>query len=41
MTKVALLFAQGTEECEALNVVDILRRGKYLIFKLNFKILAT
>ena len=27
MTKVALLFAQGTEECEALNVVDILRRA--------------
>jgi len=27
MTKVALLFAEGTEECEALNVVDILRRA--------------
>ena len=27
MTKVALLFSTGTEECEALNVVDILRRA--------------
>lgn len=27
MTKVALLFSNGTEECEALNVVDILRRA--------------
>ena len=27
MTRVALLFATGTEECEALNVVDILRRA--------------
>ena len=27
MSKVALLFAEGTEECEALNVVDILRRA--------------
>ena len=27
MVKVALLFAQGTEECEALNVADILRRA--------------
>lgn len=27
MAKVALLFSTGTEECEALNVVDILRRA--------------
>ena len=27
MTRVALLFATGTEECEALNVADILRRA--------------
>jgi len=27
MAKIALLFATGTEECEALNVVDILRRA--------------
>lgn len=27
MAKVALLFATGTEECEALNVADILRRA--------------
>lgn len=27
MTKVALLFSNGTEECEALIVVDILRRA--------------
>ena len=27
MVKVGLLFAQGTEECEALNVADILRRA--------------
>lgn len=27
MSKVALLFSTGTEECEALNVVDILRRA--------------
>lgn len=27
MAKIALLFTTGTEECEALNVVDILRRA--------------
>lgn len=28
MAKIALLFTTGTEECEALNVADILRRAK-------------
>ena len=28
MSKAVVFFAEGTEECEALLVVDLLRRGK-------------